>query len=111
VRRSPSEDRERIVAQLLILSRRARLIRQAIGLATASLLLAALLIIALFLSALFRWETAGTIALLFIACLGALIASLVVFLRDINLSLQAFELEIGAATSKLETAPGVAQAR
>ena len=36
--------------------------------------------------------------LLFIACLGALIASLIVFLRDINLSLQALELEISAAT-------------
>jgi hypothetical protein len=86
------------VAQLRILSRRARLIRLAISLATASVLLASLFIIALFLSALFQWEMASIIALLFIACLGALIASLIVFLRDVNLSLQALELEISAAT-------------
>lgn len=98
IRRSSPEEKDRITAQLLILSRRARLIRLAISLATASVLLAALFIIALFLSALFQWETASLIAVLFIACLGALIASLVVFLRDINLSLQALELEMTAAT-------------
>ena len=100
MRRAAGADRDRIVAQLLILSRRARLIRLAISLATASVLLASLLIIGLFLSALFQWETAGIIAVLFIACLGALIGSLVVFLRDINLSLKAFDLEIGTATEQ-----------
>lgn len=98
VRKASGEEKDRIVSQLFILSRRARLIRSAISLATASVLLAAVFIIALFLSALFQWETASIIALLFIACLGALIASLIVFLRDINLSLQALELEISAAT-------------
>ena len=98
VRRFTGEDRERVLAQLRIFSRRARLIRLSIGLATGSVLLAAVLIIALFLSPLLQWETAGIIAVLFIACLGALIGSLVVFLRDINLSLRAFELEITAAT-------------
>ena len=72
----------------------------AIMLAAASVLLAAVLIIGLFLSALFQWETAGIIALLFIACLGALIGSLMVFLRDINLSLKALDLEINAALRK-----------
>ncbi len=98
VRQSSPEEKDRIVAQLQVLSRRARLIRLAISLATISVLLAALFIITLFLSAFFQWETAGIIALLFIACLGALIASLIVFLRDINLSLQALELEISAPT-------------
>ncbi len=97
VRRASAEDRERITAQLKILSRRARLIRLAIALATASVLLAALFIIGLFVSALFQWETAGLIALLFIACVGALILSLIVFLRDINLSLEAFDLEVTSA--------------
>jgi hypothetical protein len=98
VRQFSPEEKDRIVAQLQILSRRARLIRLAISLATVSVLLAALFIITLFLSAFFQWETAGIIALLFIACLGSLIASLIVFLRDINLSLEALELEISAAT-------------
>ena len=98
MRQSSPEEKCGIVAQLLILSRRARLIRLAISLATVSVLLASLFIIALFLSALFQWEAVSIIALLFIACLGALIGSLIVFLRDINLSLQALELEISAAT-------------
>jgi hypothetical protein len=98
VRRSAGEERLSIVAQLQILSRRAHLIRLAIGLATASVLLASVLIIGLFLSAIFQWETAVIIVGLFIACMGALIASLVVFLRDINQSLKASELEIRAAT-------------
>ncbi len=98
VRQSSAEVKDRIIAQLNILSRRARLIRLAISLATASVLLASFFIIALFVSALFQWETASILALLFIACLGALIASLIVFLRDINLSLQALELEVGATT-------------
>ena len=97
VRRSAEPDKERIVAQLHILSRRARLIRLAIGLSSVSVLLASVLIIALFLSAFFQWEAAGVIAVLFIACLSCLIGSLAVFLRDINVSLQAFELEIGAS--------------
>ncbi len=98
VRQSTPEEKGRITAQLVILSRRARLIRLAISLATASVLLASLFIIALFLSALYQSETAGVVALLFIACLGALICSLVVFMRDINLSLEALELEISDAT-------------
>jgi hypothetical protein len=98
VRRSPKDDRDRLVAQLYILSRRARVIRSAIALSTASVLLAAVLIIGLFLSALFHWETAVIIALLFIACLGALIASLIVFLHDVNLALQAFDVEVADVT-------------
>lgn len=97
VRHCSETDKRRLLAQLRILSRRARLIRMSIGLSTASVLLASVLIIGLFVSALFHWETAGIIAMLFIACLGALIGSLVVFLRDINLALRALELEIDAA--------------
>jgi hypothetical protein len=98
VREVTGKERDRILAQLRILVRRARWIRLAIALATASVLLASILIISLFLSALFQWETAALVSVLFMACLGALIGSLVVFLRDINLALKACELEISAAT-------------
>lgn len=97
IRRSTGAEAERIQAQLRILSRRGRLIRAAISLGSASVLLAALLVIGLFMSALFQWETAVIIAVLFIACLLSLIGSLAIFLRDINVSLQALDLEIGAA--------------
>jgi hypothetical protein len=91
------DDRIGLIAQVRILTSRARLVRLAIALATTSLLLAALLIILLFLTALFGLELAVVLSLVFIACMGCLIASLVVFLRDINLSLRAVMLEIEAA--------------
>ena len=91
------DDRIGLIAQVRILTARARLVRLAIALATTSLLLAAFLIILLFLTALFGLELAVVLSLVFIACMGCLIASLVVFLRDINLSLRAVMLEIEAA--------------
>jgi hypothetical protein len=88
------ESRGRIQAQLTILWKRARSIRSAIALASASALCAALLIIALFVTALLGFEDAWLISALFIACLSLLIGSLVVFIHDINQSLSALKLEL-----------------
>jgi len=88
-------DRDRIQAQLRILHRRAILMRQAIILASLSALLAAFLIITLFLTALLHVDAAWLILLLFTGCLVALIASLIVSIRDINQSLHALQLESG----------------
>ncbi|MGA7991656.1 MAG: DUF2721 domain-containing protein [Thermoanaerobaculia bacterium] len=95
-------DAERVglIAQVRILTARARLVRLAIALATTSILLAALLIILLFLTALLGLDVAVVLSLLFIACMACLIASLVLFLRDINFSLHAFTLEIEAAQNR-----------
>ena len=93
-RKAPQERRGLILSQLQILSRRGRLLRLSITLATCSVLLAALLIITLFLAALLRLELALVMAGLFILCMGSLIVSLLLFIRDINLSLSALELEI-----------------
>jgi hypothetical protein len=82
-------------AQLLILSHRAQLLRNAITLATLSVLSAAILIIVLFLTAVFHIENAWLILLLFVSSMGFLIASLVAFLQDLNQSLIAFKLDIG----------------
>jgi hypothetical protein len=86
--------RERIVAQIKILSRRADLIRQSITLASVSVLLAAVLIIALFFIALFGLNAAWVIVLIFIGCMISLIGSLIAFIKDINQSLEALKLEI-----------------
>jgi hypothetical protein len=91
---APAGTLERLTAQLRILVRRARLLRMSIILASSSLLLAALLIIGLFITALNRVEDATLIVVLFAGCLGSLIASLAVFIYDINLSLAALELEV-----------------
>lgn len=91
-------DQDRTRAQLRILQRRANFIRQAIILATVSILLAALLIISLFFAALLRLDLGWLIMLLFIGCLLALIGSLLTFIRDVNQSLLALKLELGEKT-------------
>jgi hypothetical protein len=94
LRKSTPESKPRITAQLKILSRRARLVLLAIILATLSMLLAAVLVIVLFLAAVFHIEMAVLVILVFAGCLLSLIASLVVFILDINVSLAALKLEV-----------------
>lgn len=94
VRRSPSGPNQAYRLQLDILLRRARLVRLSILLAASSLLLAAMMIIALFLAVLLGLEIGSIVALLFIASMGSLIGSLMVFLSDINVSLAALKLEL-----------------
>ena len=84
----------RALAQLEILWKQARLIRLAILLASISVLLAACLIILIFVTALFKLENAWLISLIFAACLLSLIASLAVFITDIDRSLAALKLEL-----------------
>ena len=88
-------DPEPILAQINIMSCRARLLRVAIILGSLSVLLAAILVIVLFLTALLRLEAAWLIGALFIGCMAALIYSLVEFIRDLNYSLLALQLELG----------------
>lgn len=94
LRAADSGDKKRIVSQLQILSRRARIVRSAIALAAISVLLAALLIIVLFLTALLNLGIVSLISGLFIACLFCLIISLILFIVDVNISLVAVRLEI-----------------
>ena len=94
LRENPNVDRERILAQIRILSRRADLIQRSITLASVSVLLAAILIIVLFLMALFRIHAAWVIVGLFIGCMLSLIGDLIAFIQDINRSLEALKLEL-----------------
>jgi Cu/Ag efflux pump CusA len=91
---SNDADRAKGVEQLRVLWRRARLIRLAIALASTSALFAAILIIVLFVTALLQTENAWLICALFIVCLACLIASLMVFIHDINRGLMALKLEL-----------------
>lgn len=87
-------EREQLREQITIIYRRAKMIRLSITWAAVSALLAAALVVALFLTALLRWETAWPVSLIFIACMVSLIASLIAFICDINLSLHALKLEL-----------------
>jgi hypothetical protein len=95
LRQVPEAQRQRNQAQLDILWKRARTLRMAIALAAASALLAAVLILAIFFSVLMNWQLIWLISTLFVGCLFAVCGSLVYFLRDINMTLSALELEIG----------------
>jgi len=88
------QDRHQVLAQVAIIYRRARVIRLGITLAALSALLASALIIALFVTALLRLENGVLVSIIFIACMVSLFASLVAFIRDINLSLHALKLEL-----------------
>jgi hypothetical protein len=95
--RTMPEDRSRIEAQLQVLMYRARIMRTAIAAASVSVLCAALLIIVLFIGALLQVSiTAAVVGTLFIVCMICLIASLLLFISDVNLSLKALKVEISA---------------
>ena len=87
-------DRQQVLAQVAIIYRRARMIRLSITLAALSALLASALVIALFVTALLHSEQAILLTIIFIACMISLFASLIAFIRDINLSLRALKLEL-----------------
>ena len=94
LREEAEVDRPRLAPQVEILYRRARLLRLSIIMAGLSVLLVGILIIVVFLSVLMKLEVGLAIALLFIACMATLIVSLIAFIRDIQLSLQALNLEL-----------------
>lgn len=93
---------EAALSQLAILSKRAHIVRGAIAAASLSALLASVLIIVIFVGALFDLPFAVAAMGLFASCLVALVTSLALFIRDVNLSLEALRLEVGAAE---DTAP------
>ncbi len=98
LRTASDQDAPRMVAQLRVLSRRAQIVRSAIMLASLSVLLAAVLIIVLFLAPLLGLSLALAISGLFILCMICLIASLLLFIADINTSLAALALEADPTT-------------
>jgi hypothetical protein len=85
--------RQPLEAQLRILWRRANVIRAGISLAAGSALAAALLVIVIFISAISGLEAGWMVAALFVLCMMSLIASLVLFIHDVNQGLAALELE------------------
>ena len=93
-RHAPSRVRPKVLAQMRILGRRARILRLEIALAALSVLLAAIMVISLFLGALLGWAMAAFIVAVFILCLLSLVASLLLFMSDIGLSLKALWLEL-----------------
>jgi len=98
IRSENSEKRKQsLVTQLQIQQRRARVVRLSIIFAGLSALLAALLIITLFIIALLQLDVAWIISVIFSICMMSLITALVLFIADVNISLNAIKLEISEA--------------
>lgn len=81
--------------QIAILHRRAALLRLSILLSAVAVLLVAVLILMLFVGSLLGLAVGGVIIAIFCLSLLCLIGSVGAFIRDMNLSLDAFRLEIG----------------
>jgi hypothetical protein len=92
IHKSSEPEKDRLAPQLVILVRRAQLLRFAITFATMSVLWAAFLIMAMFLAEFLHAEIVLLATILFMACLISIIISLIAFLQDINLSLQALKI-------------------
>lgn len=97
-------ERGQVQAQIDIIYRRAKLIRLSIMFSVASALLAAVLVMTLFLAAWLGWQPAWPAGVIFTACLASVCVSLLAFMGDINLSLQALKLELEGTKSQ-ETVP------
>lgn len=84
------QDRVEIHRVLRFTSRRGRLVNRAITLGTVAALLVALVVALLFAAAfLGGFPTAPVVAVLFVACMGALVGSLLCFLIEVRMATQA----------------------
>ena len=86
--------RSRLDVEVRILYRRSRILLLSTSLALTSVLLAAFLIIALFLHYLAAVNLHDPILTLFVLSLASLVASLVLFIQDMTLSLRALREEL-----------------
>lgn len=101
------EERKHLEGQLDIMWGRALLIRRAVTSNGLSMLLSCLLVVALFAAAMLdlKLNSLVLVLVLFGASIGLLIASLVDFLRDIFVSLQALRLQVDRARQRPATTP------
>ena len=95
-------EREQTLAQVEIIYRRARMIRLSILLAAISVLLVSALIITLFVTALLQWQQGVLVAFIFIGSMVSLFGSMIAFIWDINLSLQALKLELESEETRTD---------
>jgi hypothetical protein len=100
IQKADEKDRKHLEEQLLIMFRRAKIMRFSMTMITSSMFISGLLIIILFLNALFRVELAGLILGFFATSVSCMLAGLAAFLRDLFLSLHAVQVEVIHAIGK-----------
>jgi hypothetical protein len=95
VKEANGGDKEALQTQLRILGGRAHLVRRSIALAGFCMLFAAVLVISLFITSLVGADIPWLFAVFFILSMLCLIAAIVEFIRDVNVSLEPIALEVG----------------
>ncbi len=98
IRTATGDDKEHLTSQLKVMWHRANLMRWSVTCAGASMLVACLLIGQIFISALLEKEHPLDMMAFFAGSLCFLIACLVLFLRDLFISLVALGIEIKRTT-------------
>lgn len=86
--------------EMLILTRRARLIHWAISLCTICALFVCVVIATLFIGSMIGVDLSGTISLLFVAAMLTLIAGLFSFLREITLATSSIHVSLAGTSLK-----------
>jgi len=94
--------RPQLGQQLGVLWKRAKILRLVISLAATSALSSGLMVIVIFVSALWGFISGWFIIALFTIALASLIASLILFIYDINQSLAALRVELNASQKVLD---------
>lgn len=97
-----------IINQERRLEKRAMLIFHAIKLSTASALLVCFVIATLFASLTLRYSPRLIVSVLFIAAMLASILSLTLFLREVSLAIESFELALPSMSRQSVNVPGPA---
>lgn len=95
--REDKTEQGHIEAQLRIMYRRAGFVRRAVTMATCSMVCSCLLVVAIFANGAIGASLIWLIVSLFMLSLCCLLAALAFFLRDIQLSLSALQLEVERA--------------
>lgn len=102
-RSSSGTDLDRIFSELKILTVRAKVIKRSNFLAVLSVLLVSIIIICLFWSALYNVNITHLLIVLFISSIISLIASLFLFIYDLELSLRALWIELPEAIASIDS--------
>lgn len=100
--RKAARDDGHLRAQIQILRSRAKLLRTSITCAAVSVLCAAVLIIGIFIGSLTNLSPSAFIVIMFCSCMLSLIGSLVSFIKDVNRSLAALDLDMYEADPNIK---------
>ncbi len=95
IRAGDAHEHDRLAVQIRILYRRSRILRLSIVFATVSILCASVIVLWLFAMYSFHARLYVLVMILWLLAIASLLASLVLFIHDITVSLGALRLNIG----------------